>query len=506
MTPELLAEALKLAQNQGSYQAQPNNNSNLYQLLQLVQNLGGVDKVRALLATYDRQPTVLDQLSNVNSRNRVYPELTTQPSTPAIFNLSYVTPNRIRDESTSTGQRAPGLLSQSSNLPRNQVRPRRPQYDNSETTPNPLHDGRDRSRTNGLSSARTQSPFSFIYSNPTDRSNPANTGALHRHQFDVRRDNRSVDGFFVYNTPGRFENKPSTRSSSLYATESPEDISRENESRDDSRIPLRVSSGNSVRFPANNGDWEAPNRRPTRVRINSAFEVDDQVNPHIDVIQPYFVSHDPITTRKPIRRRPPQRAHLLKDDNTRPIITIPESSVSYDDESPNRFVNSPLQSITVKPRIQTLANSGEDLTHEYPYLEYANLGLATPSSIPFAPPTTTSTPRPTQRRTRPRQPQPQPIREQPATTSRARPAPAPEILIDEGGPAVIIDANGNGKCARRGVHPHPGTCGQFVVCAPASRTNKELRAFIHHCPAEQVFVQGVGRCRPGNKERCEVFT
>jgi len=79
--------------------------------------------------------------------------------------------------------------------------------------------------------------------------------------------------------------------------------------------------------------------------------------------------------------------------------------------------------------------------------------------------------------------------------------------IDEiGGPPVEMEGSGTVKCTRRGVFAHPASCGQFVVCAPASRGSTNYRSYLHHCPAEQVFVEEVGRCRPGNKERCEVFT
>ena len=98
------------------------------------------------------------------------------------------------------------------------------------------------------------------------------------------------------------------------------------------------------------------------------------------------------------------------------------------------------------------------------------------------------------------------------TTSKptsAPPASAPAI-DEEGasipsGPPVEMES-GVVKCTRRGVFAHPGSCGQFVVCAPVSRGSLNYRSYMHHCPAEQVFVEEVGRCRPGNKERCEVFT
>jgi hypothetical protein len=102
---------------------------------------------------------------------------------------------------------------------------------------------------------------------------------------------------------------------------------------------------------------------------------------------------------------------------------------------------------------------------------------------------------------------PQPV---PQTTQRPNRRPtqpptteAPATQFD--GPAIFAENDGKIGCNKRGVHAHPSSCGMFVVCAPASRANKQLRALTHHCPADQVFVQEVGRCRPGNKDRCEVF-
>lgn len=73
------------------------------------------------------------------------------------------------------------------------------------------------------------------------------------------------------------------------------------------------------------------------------------------------------------------------------------------------------------------------------------------------------------------------------------------------GPAVFANKEGGLGCSKRGVFAHPESCGMFVVCAPAGRGKKGMRTLTHHCPADQVFVQDVGRCRPGNKDRCEVF-
>jgi len=146
---------------------------------------------------------------------------------------------------------------------------------------------------------------------------------------------------------------------------------------------------------------------------------------------------------------------------------------------------------------QPVSNPGDDVLLDFPYLDYAHSGGV--PTVPTSPPAT-SAPRYTQRGNRGRRPEPS------STTTTPRPREVESIsTADESGPAVSIDSAGNAKCGRRGVHPHPATCGQFVVCAPTSRTGKELRAHLHHCPAEQVFVVGVGRCRPGNKEKCEVF-
>lgn len=116
---------------------------------------------------------------------------------------------------------------------------------------------------------------------------------------------------------------------------------------------------------------------------------------------------------------------------------------------------------------------------------------------------------PTQRQRRPQQQQqqqPQPQAQQVTTPAAVNVASSGASGNEPTGPPVAMMDSGNIKCTRRGVFIHPASCGQFVVCAPASRGSSTYRSYVHHCPAEQVFVEEVGRCRPGNKERCEVFT
>ena len=50
-----------------------------------------------------------------------------------------------------------------------------------------------------------------------------------------------------------------------------------------------------------------------------------------------------------------------------------------------------------------------------------------------------------------------------------------------------------------GVYVHPQSCAQFVVCAPSKGS---IKAIQHHCPAGQVFVKEVGRCKPGDRNTC----
>ncbi|XP_075677589.1 uncharacterized protein LOC113794366 isoform X2 [Dermatophagoides pteronyssinus] len=90
------------------------------------------------------------------------------------------------------------------------------------------------------------------------------------------------------------------------------------------------------------------------------------------------------------------------------------------------------------------------------------------------------------------------------TTTTRRPYIAPAIDTFNG-PSVFSNTDNSLGCSKRGVFAHPESCGMFVVCAPAGRNKKGFRTLTHHCPAEQVFVEEVGRCRPGNKDRCEVY-
>ena len=90
------------------------------------------------------------------------------------------------------------------------------------------------------------------------------------------------------------------------------------------------------------------------------------------------------------------------------------------------------------------------------------------------------------------------------TTTTRRPYIAPAIDTFNG-PSVFSNTDNSLGCSKRGVFAHPESCGMFVVCAPAGRGKKGFRTLTHHCPADQVFVEEVGRCRPGNKDRCEVY-
>ena len=142
------------------------------------------------------------------------------------------------------------------------------------------------------------------------------------------------------------------------------------------------------------------------------------------------------------------------------------------------------------------------------------MSTSTTTTTPPPAPTTEEYVAPSTRRHRQRQRRPTaatiaPFNETPRPTRRREVTTA--LPLEESqppqpsGPPVEMES-GLVKCTRRGVFAHPGSCGQFVVCAPASRGSLSYRSYMHHCPAEQVFVEEVGRCRPGNKEKCEVFT
>lgn len=64
----------------------------------------------------------------------------------------------------------------------------------------------------------------------------------------------------------------------------------------------------------------------------------------------------------------------------------------------------------------------------------------------------------------------------------------PLLSLDQAGPGASFDPQtGKLVCNRRGVFAHPNSCGRFIVCAPQSRSQRSLRAFEHHCPAEHIF-------------------
>lgn len=225
LTPELLAAALKLAREQEKSTTLNSGPSDdhLFQLLQLVKSLGGVDKVQELLNNYNYNkkplgvgpvdfvnppvnteihshnhhmdssrlirpahenegPTILQpndyaapQRQNSRGTNR-------QPTTISPFlNPSYVTPRRqvepqIGSSPVPDYPNLPSLINENGNanndldIPRNsQPRQRRPQRIETTTESIPADQA----------TSRTRSPFSFVYNEPMLRNNapvaPANS-------------------------------------------------------------------------------------------------------------------------------------------------------------------------------------------------------------------------------------------------------------------------------------------------------------------------------------------
>lgn len=379
------------------------------------------------------------------------------------------------------------------------------------------------------------------------------------------------DPFFSYNTPGRLA-QPTTRAAAT-VTEPSVNLALPQPNDDRLvRIPVRVTSGNVFRDEA-----PVPRRQPSRVRVQSTFSVAN--NPNLQSFPGVLYDEEldfstpapalPLTTKRPPRRRPPQRAHLRNRQEENPVSALinlpppnlPQSQPLWPPAAVN-LVPRPLpprpqvppQAIpaTLPPRQPTTAATpppppqtifpsifpGRNSNRQFSSLLGTTLPQPTISDIddsnlfvtdfPFydlphtdAPTTTTTTtttttpppPPPLPVRTTPRSRQrsrqnsrAQPVPNQPPTTT-PRPTRRTTLApLEEVGPAVEMDPKGQLSCSRRGVYAHPENCGMFVVCAPSSRNAVTYRSYTHHCPAEQVFVEEVGRCRPGNKDRCEVFT
>lgn len=397
--------------------------------------------------------------------------------------------------------------------------------------------------------------------------------------------------------------------------------------------PSRINPGNLLNQPLPPAVASAPVPVPrNRINHNSNHHAnsqsasssppgvlydEDRELHHISDLRDVSRSEVPaeiVTTRRPARRRPPQREHLRNRQEDNPVgalVNLPPPNLQLDPSHsfpaatghggigrpfpprpqtlpPQPFTGSgslprilpiavPL--VTLPPREPNSAPAPDEQPVNNPpspsysssfnynpsdsgfrpgTVRYSNLNLpASPTSSPrpqfddlfvtdfpffgdnapqTLPPsapqrpatststtttTTTTTPAPTTeyvppstRRQRQRQRRPTaatiaPFNETPRPTRRREVTTA--LPLEESpppqpsGPPVEMES-GLVKCTRRGVFAHPGSCGQFVVCAPASRGSLSYRSYMHHCPAEQVFVEEVGRCRPGNKEKCEVFT
>ena len=226
LTPELLAAALKLAREQEKSTTLNSGPSDdhLFQLLQLVKSLGGVDKVQELLNNYnynkkplsvgpvdfvnppanaeihshnhhldssrlirpthenDGPPSILQPSDYAAPQRQNSRGINRQPTTISPFlNPSYVTPRRQIEPLTGSSPvpdypNLPSLIGENGNanndldIPRNsQPRQRRPQRIETTTESIPADQA----------TSRTRSPFSFVYNEPMLRNNapvaPANS-------------------------------------------------------------------------------------------------------------------------------------------------------------------------------------------------------------------------------------------------------------------------------------------------------------------------------------------
>ncbi|RWS26301.1 chitinase-like protein 1 [Leptotrombidium deliense] len=577
ITPELVAEALKLAQAQQPPQ-QNTKNTELTQLLQLVQSLGGIDKVQSLISNKVK--------SNDNTANFLHDGdiplegIANTRTTQSYFAPSYETPKRqeftapiVTTESYTSPPQSPPAEGSWLAIPKNQVRSRRPQYDyNSVTTQDPSlsQPKEERPLTAKEPVLPPQSPFNFVYTTPERSAAPKNSNPSHIQPSEpLSPDGGSVDGFFVYNSPGRVS-LPSTRSTAV-ATESPRESHRliNYQQPANERVALRVSPGNMFRLPI---ESNSGGRRPMRVQVQSAFTVDDRTVPgvlydeeaeiatHKPALTPELrgspqsqqssqSSESPqsphsspqIIAKRPSRKRPPQRPHLRdkKDETVPPTITnhLPPNSFYEppqgrpEKELRNPFPVSrlnefspptqPANSFVRQQTPRTVAStqtpntpSRDFFPTEFPQYEYPQTQTVRQPFPLISATTVRSTPdigttsRPL-RRGRPRRPSSAPSSSFQVTTPRKPITEAPvtpavessNSASDHSGPAVVIEKSGQISCGRRGVHPHPNSCAQFVVCAPGKTANT-LRSYTHHCPAEQLFVKEVGRCRPGNRALC----
>lgn len=521
---------------------------------------------------------------------------------------------------------------------------------------------------NGLQASRDLGP-----ANPASQNRPQSISLPVNSPFN--------DPFFAYNTPGRYSapatHAVETTASFTTVTEPTTSAAAEvpapqNPGRGSSRqrqsgrsdggfVRVRVNPGGNLRFSEPGAHQGSSGRRATRVRVANPSRINPgnllnqpltpavlPRNPRIhhngnsqSGSSPPSVHYDEdrelhhihsevarteipieiVTTRRPARRRPPQREHLRNRQEDNPVgalVNLPPPNLQFDPSQsfpaasghgsgngrpfpprpqtlpPLPFSGTtrslprilpiavPLVTLAPRPNIPEPDSPANDrpstsfessVSHDASdgfrpgTVRYSNLNI--PANFPSSPrpqfddlfvtdfpffadnpsspqqpatqattttTTTTTTPPPPspvtteyevapptrRQRQRQRQRQRRPtaatlpsfeVSETPRPTRRREvttvPPPVPSRGEGEGtvpsGPPVEMES-GLVKCTRRGVFAHPGSCGQFVVCAPASRGSLSYRSYMHHCPAEQVFVEEVGRCRPGNKEKCEVFT
>jgi len=637
ITAELLAAALRI-NDQPRHQPTPRPD-NLNRLLDLVNKLGGIENLQSLVENQNqglngRRPSEVPREAETIDYNQDARPCTTHG--PTYFEPSYATPDRHESVRLEPTTETP--LAVSSNEPhRAAVRHRRPQFDSvaqpsthaqtpapqqpQHTTINPFFRYQDPTRDNVFNSNQTPapltsapappaalSPFAFSYNTPGGRvqqSPPVPAGlqlpVAATHPANVNQFNPFTvnDPFFAYNTPGRFA-QPTTRAQvsvtePTVAAVAPQPI----DDRRVVRVPVRVTAGSVFRVPQ---EQPGTRRQPSRVRVQSTFAVapaqpvpsnnlpgvlydeEERLEANTQAAPLETPAPQILTTRKPVRRRPPQRAHLRNRQEENPVsalINLPPPNLPISQPVNNQIQPRPLpprpqvppQQIhpaTLPPRnlvtsqFQPGAFTGFPSVQPQPLNRFSNLlstsnlqpstlpdiednifvtdfpfydlperqterptttttstttTTTTTTTTPPPPPPTTRAPRreqdvqpqraPRQRSRSQKQQRGQALPQQAPTTPKPtrRTTLPPLPVVDDSGPAVEMEpTSGVISCARRGVYAHPTNCGQFVVCAPTARNSITFRSYTHHCPAEQVYVEEVGRCRPGNKDKCEVYT
>lgn len=319
-----------------------------------------------------------------------------------------------------------------------------------------------------------------------------NPNALVEGEFSNQPTSSEIEDSFVRNQKNNNNRLSSTRATTLNPFSSYNSVGLSSVSAAADIESTRISSSSNQPINSNNN---GPSIHSLADDLESNYNSNN--NGNSDLFNYNIGNTSPVVTHDHSATSDNTNSAVSNDLNTTPYLTtITERSIVSHSLNPTvteSIISSTIQTTTQSPSSTFITSSLA--TTASPLKVTSNNGNNL--NIRRSRPRTNSNSRNADTTPQPKQAQPKRVTNSPVTS-------APSVRSnsgssDSGEPITWDQTNNKVTCNRRGVYIHPQSCGQFVVCAPSKGSIKTIQ---HHCPAGQVFVKEVGRCKPGDRNTC----